>query len=344
MRSLQSSLSLRFPTNSPGDPYLSSSTSPLARPYIQSLISLLSLFPTPTPTPVESLSLTDSYLPHVIRTHITPLRVIQALLPLLRRSSRFQGEGTIRKSIVVCVPAIAARVGVAFASEEAMSSVATVEAINILRRELKASVSQSGDNGSVAPKVVLVDVGAVALSRHRPAPFPTYDRETLMQSWSDSEKTAYAMALDATLEQAQATPRRPAHVSGFVDALVGTVSDGTRGRGFGFGYKPASGWSAGARLIFAGWGRVRTWIRGERFSIGAGGKSHSMNNLLTLFHLHIYLSDDIRLCVISSVNRPRLLATRPTCDHVNPQHTGSCSTTQCSRHAHATQTSYTTSY
>jgi hypothetical protein len=271
-------LSLRFPTNSPGDPYLSSSTSPLARPYIQSLISLLSLFPTPAPVPVESLSLTDSYLPHIICTHITPLRVIQALLPVLRRGSRFQGEGATRKSIVVCLPAMAARVGVAFASEEAMSAAATVKAIDILRRELKAS-AQSSDDGSVAPKVVLVDVGVVALSRHRPLPSPTYEPATLMQSWSDSEKTAYAMALDATLEQAQATPRRPAHVSVFVDALVGTVSNGSRGRGYGFGYKPISGWSAGGRLILAGWGRVRTWVRGERFSIGAGGKSHSTINL-----------------------------------------------------------------
>jgi hypothetical protein len=208
----------------------------------------------------------------VIRTHITPLKVIQALLPLLRRGSRFPGEGTTRKSIVVCVPAVAARVGIAFASEEAMSAAATVKAIDVLRRELKASASQNAGDATVAPRVVLVDVGAIALSRHRPIPPPAYDQDTLMQSWSASEKAAYGAALDATLEQAKAPPRKPTHVSVFVDAIVGTVSDGTRGRGYGFGYKSGVSWSAVGGLILSGWGRVRTWVRGDRFSIGAGGK------------------------------------------------------------------------
>ncbi|KAF8512265.1 hypothetical protein JB92DRAFT_2929424 [Gautieria morchelliformis] len=280
LRSLQSSLSLRFPANSPGDPYLSSSASPHTRPYIHALVSLLSLIPTPSPAPVESLSLTDSYLPHVIRTHITPLRVIQALLPLLRRGSRFPGEGTTRKSIVVCVPAVAARVGVAFASEEAMSAAATVRAIDVLRRELRASASQNTDDGIVAPRVVLVDVGAVALSRHRPVPPPAYDQGTLMQSWSASEKAAYGAALDATLEQAKAPPRKPTHVSVFVDAIVGTVSDGARGRGYGFGYKSGVSWSSVGRLILSGWGRVRTCVRGDRFSIGAGATTYSLASYL----------------------------------------------------------------
>ena len=213
-------------------------------------------------------------MPHVIRTHITPLRVIQALLPLFRRGSRFPGEGTTRKSIIVCVPAMAARVGVAFASEEAMSATATVKAIEILRRELKAFASQNTSDGVVAPKVVLVDVGVVTLSRHRPVPPLAYDHGTLMQSWSASEKAAYAAALGTTLEQSQSTPRKPAHVSVFVDALVGTVSDGTRGRGYGFGHKFGLNWSVAGKVVLSGWGRIRTWFRGDRFSIGAGGISH----------------------------------------------------------------------
>ena len=223
---------------------------------------------------MESLSLTDSYLPHVIRTHITPLRVIQTLLPFFRRSSRFPGEGTTRKSIVVCVPAMAARVGVAFTSEEAMSAAATVKAIEVLRRELKASASQNAGDGLVAPKVVLVDVGVITLSRHRPIPPSAYDHGALTQSWSASEKAAYAAALGATLEQAQTIPRKPAHVSIFVDALVGIVSKGARGRGYGFGHRSEFSWRAAGKFVLAGWGRVRTWFRGDRFSIGAGGKSH----------------------------------------------------------------------
>ncbi|KAF8590061.1 hypothetical protein K439DRAFT_1628271 [Ramaria rubella] len=280
LRSLHSSLQLRFPTTSAGDPYLPSSASPFTRPYIHSLISLFSLFPTPSPTPLENLALTESYLPHVIRTHITPLNVIQALLPLLRRGSRFPGEGSIRKSIIVCVPAIAARVGVAFTSEEAMSTAATVKAVEILRRELNASASQNPGDGAKAPRVVLLDVGAIALSRHRTTPPSTYEQEALTQSWSSSEKAAYAAALEANLEQAQSSARKPAHVRALVDALVGTVSGGSRGHNYGYGYKSESGWDKGGRLLLSGWGHLRYWARGNRFSIGAGATTYSIASYL----------------------------------------------------------------
>ena len=275
MRSLQSCLSLRFPTNAAGDPYLASSASPFTRPYIHSLVSLLALFPVPSPTPLESLSLTDSYLPHLIRTHVTPLRVIQSLMPLLRRF-RFPGEGTNRKSVIVCVPAMGARVGVTFSGEEAMSAAATVKAMEVLRRELKAATAPQNPNASSRPpKVVLVDVGAIALSRHRPAPPPIYDTPSLMLSWSASEKAAYGQALEGALEQARAAPRKPVHANVFVEALLGVISGGTRGRGYGYGNKNLWGRSIFRRWALGGWGRVLTWVRGDRFSVGAGGESFS---------------------------------------------------------------------
>jgi len=279
LRSLQSSLSLRFPTTSHGDPYVSSTASPSSRPYIHSLISLLALLPAPVPTPLECLSLTDSYVPHLLRTHVTPLRVIQSLIPLFRRTSRFSGEADARKNIIVCVPAMASRVGVPFASEEAMSAAATVRAVEVLRRELKACAAQS-DEEIVAPKVVLVDVGAISFTRQSRATRPELDVSTLVQSWTPSERNAYASALETSLEQTKAIPRTPAHVSVFVDAVVGVVSAGMKGRGYGYGYKSDLSSGGTKRFILSVWGRLRTWVRGERFSVGAGAKTYSLASYL----------------------------------------------------------------
>ncbi|KAF8511118.1 hypothetical protein BU17DRAFT_97463 [Hysterangium stoloniferum] len=279
LRSLQGSLSLRFPTTSHGDPYVSSTASPSSRPYIHSLISLLALFPAPVPTPLECLSLTDSYVPYFLRTHVTPLRVIQSLIPLFRRSSRFSGEAHTRKNIIVCVPAMAARVGVPFASEEAMSAAATVRAVEVLRRELKACAAQSNEE-IVAPKVVLIDVGVISVTRQSRTVWPELDVSTLTQSWTPSERSAYASALEASLEQTKATPRTPAHVRVFVDAVVGVVSAGTKGRGYGYGYKSDLSLGGTGRFILGVWGRLRTWVRGERFSVGAGAKQYSLASYL----------------------------------------------------------------
>jgi hypothetical protein len=133
-----------------------------------------------------------------MRTHITPLRVIQSLLPLFRRTSRALAEGPIRKSIIVCVPAIAARVGVAFGGEEAMTAAATVRGVEVLRRELKACAAQNSKEGIVAPKVVLVELGAVTSKRYpsrSPITPAASDAVLMTQSWSPSERNAYATEL-----------------------------------------------------------------------------------------------------------------------------------------------------
>lgn len=271
LRSLQTALSLRFPTTAHGDPYLSSTAALSIRPYIHSLISLLSLFPAQIPSPIEALSLTDAYLPFLMRTHVTPLRVIQSLLPLFRRSPRALAEGPIRKSIIVCVPVIAARVGVAFGGEEAMVTAATVRGVEVLRRELKACAAQNANEGVVAPKVVLVELGAFTPFRHRSATSPAVDPATMTQSWSPCERRAYAMALVANLDIAHASPRKPTPVGVLVDAIVGVVSCGTRGRGYGYGYKTEFSMGGAGRFFLGALGRLRTWMRGERFGIGAGG-------------------------------------------------------------------------
>ncbi|KAF8587101.1 hypothetical protein K439DRAFT_1614538, partial [Ramaria rubella] len=82
-----------------------------------------------------------------------------------------------------------------------MSTAATVTAVKILRHELNASASQNPSDGTKACRVVLLNVGARALSRHRTIPPSMYEQEALTQSWSSSEKAAvYATALEANLD------------------------------------------------------------------------------------------------------------------------------------------------
>src|SRR5882762_3488646 len=131
LRSLASTLSRRFPINAPGDPHPSLAF----QPYIQSIISLLTLpshFSLP-PAPLEHVDLRSDYSRYLNATHVTPLQVIQALLPLLRanparaRDAATNNKG--KKNIVVCIPAVDARVGLPFAAPQAMSAAATLRGV-----------------------------------------------------------------------------------------------------------------------------------------------------------------------------------------------------------------------
>ena len=85
LRSLASTMSRRFPINAAGDPH----AAPNAHLFVHSVVSLLTLPASaapPPPAPLEHLNLRSSYLSYLQATHITPLQVLQALLPLLRAS------------------------------------------------------------------------------------------------------------------------------------------------------------------------------------------------------------------------------------------------------------------
>jgi hypothetical protein len=264
LRSLASTLSRRFPINVPGDPH----ASPSSHPYIHSVISLLTL-PTASvpihPTPLEHLPIQSTYLPYLLATHVTPIRLLQALLPLLRtsparaRDSLSNNRGS--KSIIVCVPATDARVGLPFSSAQAMSAAATLRGVEILRREINAAALTDSTESMKNIKVVVVDVGSVGYSV--PQALLPQDVYEAMGDWTPSEKVAYGPAFASILEEGNqyGVPRKPADVSIFVNSLVEVVSGGRKG----------------GRCAFAlglGLGRVRNWIRGERFAVGAGGKSH----------------------------------------------------------------------
>jgi hypothetical protein len=292
LRSLASTLSRRFPINVPGDPH----ASPSSHPYIHSVISLLTL-PTASvpihPTPLEHLPIQSTYLPYLLATHVTPIRLLQALLPLLRtsparaRDSLSNNRGS--KSIIVCVPATDARVGLPFSSAQAMSAAATLRGVEILRREINAAALTDTTESMKNIKIVVVDVGSVGYSV--PQALLPQDVYEAMEDWTPSEKVAYGPAFASILEEGNqyGVPRKPADVSIFVNSLVEVVSGGRKG----------------GRCAFAlglGLGRVRNWIRGERFAVGAGARTYTyasylpskvLNTLLAIPHFLVAIRNSL---------------------------------------------------
>lgn len=264
LRSLTSTMSRRFPINVAGDPH----ASPSSRPYIHSVISLLTLPESSVSmrlTPFEHLSMQSTYLPYLLATHITPIRVLQALMPLLRtsparaRDSLSNNLGS--QTIVVCVPATDARVGLPFSSAQAMSAAATLRGVEVLRREIKTAALTDTTESMRNIKVVVVDVGSIGSSI--PQSLTQEDVRKEIDGWTPSEKVAYGSAFSSMLEEGYqyGAPRKPTDVSSFVDSLVEIVSGGRKGGGWHF-------------TLCLGFGKIRNWIRGERFSVGAGGKSY----------------------------------------------------------------------
>ncbi|RDB21093.1 hypothetical protein Hypma_011790 [Hypsizygus marmoreus] len=292
LRSLASTLSRKFPITASGDPYASPST----HPYIHSVICLLTLSSSvpSTHAPLEHISLRNTYLPFLNATHITPLQVIQALMPLLRTGpARARDKG--KKTIIVCLPAIEARVGLPFASMQAMSAASTLRGIEVLRREINLAALTDKSESMKSIKVVVADVGALDIG----TPEIVSHEETVykaMEEWSPSEKVTYGPAF-AAISHGPGLPtshwatfrsifkhdthrygvaRRPTDVSIFVENLVSVVTGG-RHNNYLFGL---------GRVL----GQFRNWIRGERFSVGAGAGTYRFASHLPSIVLDVLLN------------------------------------------------------
>ncbi|KAJ6502209.1 hypothetical protein C8R45DRAFT_975762 [Mycena sanguinolenta] len=278
LRSLSSALSRRFPITTVGDPFVA----PSAHPYIHSVISLLSLPPPPIHAPLEHISLRSAYLPYLTATHIVPLQVIQALLPMLRTGPNRVRNGP-KKSIIFCLPATVTRVGLPFSSMQSMSAASTLRAAEVLRREVNIAALTDKSEAMKNIKVVVVDVGAFNFG-----PLDTFVPPTevykAMEGWSSSEKLTYGPSFASLSHEVSelpsksrwspvfsdahsySVPRKPTNISVFVDSIVGTVSGGQFGFSvFGIGL---------------GFGRLRNWLRGERFSVGAGASTYKFASFL----------------------------------------------------------------
>ena len=265
LRSLSSTLSRRFPITASGDPH----AAPSAHLYVHSVISLLTLpspSVTPPPAPLEHLGLQDTYSAYLTATHITPLQVIQAMLPLLRanpaRSRDALSNNLGKRSVVVCLPAIDARVGLPFAGAQAMSAAATLRAVEVLRREVKMAALTDTSASMKNMKVVVVDVGDVGEPAMAGEPVPEVRKG--VEEWTPSEKVAYGTAFEALVEEGThyGVRRQPTDVSVFVNTIVDVVGGGGR---------RTSKHPIGA-LIQLALDRLRNFVRGDRVVVGAGGK------------------------------------------------------------------------
>lgn len=190
----------------------------------------------------------------------------------------------------MCLPAADARVGLPFGGVSAMSAAATLRALDVLRREV--AVGQ----GMSSIRIVAVDVGVVGET-----PVSSLENSHAMDDWTPSEKATYGQAFAALGETSMGQSRRPEDISVLVDNIVGVVSAGTK-------TKMASKTICGIRVGF-GYEKIRDWIRGDRFAVGAGGSL-----FFRLFYAYMRANNccpysrDIYVCVIPPWHVARWIA------------------------------------
>jgi hypothetical protein len=187
-----------------------------------------------------------------------------------------------------------ARVGLPFASMQAMSAAGTLRGVEVLRREINVASLTDKSESMKSIRAFVVDVGLFDVGQ----PSTIFSPESIykaMEDWSPSEKVTYGPAFASILHgvplptspfsafstlfnsgHRYGVARRPTDVSVFVDNVLGVVTEGKHGATlFGLGL---------------GLGKIRNWIRGERFSIGAGGKHDAINVTMRTAHGHFTFS------------------------------------------------------
>jgi hypothetical protein len=197
-----------------------------------------------------------------------------------------------------------ARVGLPFASMQAMSAAGILRAVEVLRREINVASLTDKSESMKNIRVVIVDVGLFDVGQPS-ANLPPEHIYKAMEDWSPSEKVTYGPAFASilhgippptsrfgafsTLFQSgyrYGVARRATNVRVFVDNVVGVVTEDNRG----------------ATLFALGLGKIRNWIRGERFSVGAGGKYNGTDVTVRIAHLDL----------ISSANTYRVASHLPS--------------------------------
>jgi len=198
-----------------------------------------------------------------------------------------------------------ARVGLPFSSMQSMSAASTLRAVEVLRREVNVAALTDRSESMKNIRVVVAEVGVFDVGQTSGCP-PPENIYKAMEDWSSSEKMTYGPAFASILHDVPpptsrwnafsdlfkngkyGTARRPTSVNVFVDNIVGVVTGGGHGSTlYGFGL---------------GLGRIRNWIRGERFSVGAGAHTYRiasnlpsliLDGLLNLPHFLISLRNRI---------------------------------------------------
>ncbi len=177
--------------------------------------------------------------------------------PSRTRDAIKNGKG--KKTIVVCVPAIDARIGLPFMGPSSMSAAATRRAVDVLRREVRVAALTGEAEGMNDIEVVSLEVGALAIPPFAGRRMLDYDPKEYAKSWTPSEKLAYGTAWEFALEASSHTcPSKAQEVERFVGDLVQIVNYG----------RVCSVSLCGLRLHI-GW--ALDWLRGGRYAVGTGG-------------------------------------------------------------------------
>lgn len=148
-----------------------------------------------------------------------------------------------------------------------MSASATLQGIQVLRREIKiASLSMVNPEAMRNIRVVTVEVGTVDTDghhqHHRKETSGSVDIQTFMEDWSASEKSVYGqsfLAVNGRNGQV-GKPRKPTPVSHFVRTMVNIVN----GRSYGSG--------SNVPFVVGTFYKLRSWLGSDRVFVGAGGE------------------------------------------------------------------------
>ncbi|KIY50805.1 hypothetical protein FISHEDRAFT_9583, partial [Fistulina hepatica ATCC 64428] len=309
LRTLASTLTRRFPLTTSGDPFVPLSS----QPYVVSVVSLLTIPSDPIYSPLENLPLQDAYMSHLSATHVTPIQVIQALLPVMRTGPHAQD----RKTIIVCLPSPHTYIGLPFASAQAMSSAATLRAIEILRREIAISAMSGKTDVMKKFEAVVVDIGAFNVNSAHGGRAPDAVCRS-MDKWTASEKMLYGpsfIALSQPQPSRSSAPswwtalislfredrpfgvsRKTTDVRVFVDRILSVISAG----------------QSDAPVFGIRFGPLINWLRGARFSVGAGASTYRYASFLPSFILNALLNlPHYLISKRDALLPPRTLASSP---------------------------------
>lgn len=193
-------------------------------------------------------------------------------------------------SVIVLVPAVSSRVGVAFDGARAMAIAGMVRGTEVLRREIGNETN-----------VILVDVGTISTPDTGNKPKPTTDMDIveLTKAWSAGEKRAYRQGYEAALvhsstilpssptrkhkRRTQIRGRTPTDIDTLISTIVPLVHVSKFSK---FHYYP----SYMSTHIYKMWQRLILYLRGYRISVGAGALTYTAASQLPHWLLDTILS------------------------------------------------------
>ena len=159
-----------------------------------------------------------------------------------------------------------------------MSASATLQGLQVLRREINiASLSMVNPEAMKNIRVVTVEVGTLDTDNHHQhhhqGASGSIGVQASMEDWSASEKSVYGRSfLTVNGGNIQVgNSRKPTPVSHFVRTIVNIVNGQSYGNG------------PNTPLLVSAFYRLRDWLRGDRISVGAGGKSFVIRDLRLCF-------------------------------------------------------------